>query len=229
MFISSSGRHEVRGQRRECVTLLLTTAGSYRQEAVLSLVWRSVTVTPPVILSLALRRPVTDRPHPGQLLNIAGSHLQTTRESSGLAGSEDVVGRGEPDVHYLECFVRVRVEDFVYGGVPVEGLVLLHVAGVSRGTPQVLEGDAGPHSPGGDGPIEPVDMVAQAVPSLGEHQGVRPHCTGGQEVHLNAGGEDQHGERGEQQHGEQHGFTSVRTDEILWENCTVTSCKWELW
>ena len=49
-------------------------------------------------------------------------------------------------------------------------------------------------------------MVAQTVTGLGEHQGVRPHRPGGQEVHLEAGGEDQGEEGGdEEEGGEQHG------------------------
>ena len=119
----------------------------------------------------------------------------------------------------MGCPTKIRnvVHYLVYDGVPVEGLVLLHVARVARGTPQVLEGDAGPHGAGGDRAIEPVYMVTQTFSSLREHQGVRPHRTGGQEVHLEAGGVDQKWEGGDQDQRDLHNFNSCRSDKI-WRN-----------
>ena len=42
-------------------------------------------------------------------------------------------------------------------------------------------------------------MVAQALASLGEHEGVGAHGAGGEEVHLEAGGGDEAGQEGQEQ------------------------------
>ena len=78
---------------------------------------------------------------------------------------------------YTVCPPNLRnvVHYLVYDGVPVEGLVLLHVAGVAGGGAQVGEGDLRPHGAGRHGAVEPVHVVTQTRPSLGEHQGVCPH------------------------------------------------------
>ena len=52
-------------------------------------------------------------------------------EGVGLPSAPDVVGRGKPDVHDLVIFVAVLVDHLVDGGVPVQGFVLLHIAGVA--------------------------------------------------------------------------------------------------
>ena len=45
---------------------------------------------------------VADGGHPRQPLAVHRLHLEAAREGGGLAGAEDVVGGGEPDVHDLE-------------------------------------------------------------------------------------------------------------------------------
>ena len=64
--------------------------------------------------------------------------------------------------------VKHRVQVcLVDGGVPVEGLVLLHVPRVAGGGAQVLEADLRPHGAVRHGAVEAVHVVTQTLPSLG--------------------------------------------------------------
>ena len=96
----------------------------------LLLVGRSVRLTTSGISSLAIILPVTDRSHPCDLLVVARLHLQPVGEGRGLPGAPEVVGGGKPHVDDLVFLVAVLVDHLVDGGVPVQGFVLLNIAGV---------------------------------------------------------------------------------------------------
>ena len=112
----------------------------------LLLVGRSIWLTTSGISSLAIKLPVTDRSHPRHLLVVARLHLQPVGEGRGLPGAPEVVGGGKPDVDDLVFLVPVLVDHLVDRGVPVQRLVLLHVASVARGVSQIRVGNLWPHS-----------------------------------------------------------------------------------
>ena len=121
----------------------------------LLLVGGSISLATTVISSLAGKLPVADCSHSCKLLAVACLHLQPIWKGIGLPSAPDVVGRGKPDIDDLVSFVAVLVDHLVDGGVPVQGLVLLNIAGVSRGIPQISIGNLRSHCEVRSCPIKP--------------------------------------------------------------------------
>ena len=111
----------------------------------LLLVGGSISLATPIVGSLASKLSVADCSNSRKLLAVACLHLQSVWKSVGLASAPDVVGGGKPDVDNLVHLVAVLVDHLVDGGVPVQGLVLLNVAGVARSVSEISMGNPGSH------------------------------------------------------------------------------------
>ena len=121
----------------------------------LLLVRGSISLATSVIGSLAGKFSVADCSNSRQLLAVACLHLQSVWKGGRLAGAPEVVGGGKPDVDNLVDLVAVLVDHLVDGGVPVQGFVLLNVAGVARSIPQISIGNLRSHCKVRSCPIKP--------------------------------------------------------------------------
>ena len=120
------------------------------------LVGGSVSFATAFIRSLASRFSIATCFNSCQLLVVACLHLQPIWKRLGLASTPDVVSRGKPDVDNLvHLVVAVLVDHLVDGGVPVQGFVLLNVAGVARSIPQISIGNLRSHCKVRSCPIKP--------------------------------------------------------------------------
>ena len=123
----------------------------------LLLVGGSVSLAAPGISSLASKLPVADSSHSRHLLAVACLHLQAVWKGVGLSSAPDVVGRSKPDVDNLVPFVAVLVDHLIDGGVPVQGFVLLNIAGVARSISQISIGNPRSHGSVRSCPVKPDD------------------------------------------------------------------------
>ena len=143
------------------------------------LLGRKITLTAILVLPFTVKSSVTHSNCSRLLVCAQSSHFQASREGKCLAGVPDIVGRCKPDIHNLISLVlAVLVLHFVDGWVPVQGKVLFNVPGIAVGVPQVFIGHLWSHRLVRNRPIEPVDMVGEALPDLRVHQRVGPHEAG---------------------------------------------------
>ena len=163
-----------------------TPASRYREESMLFLIWRTITITPSIIFTLTRGGSSTFHMGTSNLLISTGSHLETIWECPCLASCKQIISRGKPHINYFKDFLPIWICDLIDDRVPVQRFVLLDIAGVTRGTPQIIIGNIWSHSAGRNSTIEPVDVVAQAVPNMLIHHRVCANCSRWEEVHLEA-------------------------------------------